>query len=113
MKRFQHLGPVFVVAAFPVLLLTFKSMNVLIVLWSAAMFGLSFLAGESLARALPCPVALGLAIISLGGIAATLLFGWLSYGAPTPVHFGNIALLNVATVAPLSAVFAQRRKVKA
>ena len=110
MKKLQHLGPVFIVAAFPALLLTIRSANMLRILWGVAMFGLSSLAGESLARALPRAAILGLAVISVVGIATTLLFGWLTYGAPTPVDLGNIALVTVAIVVPLRAAITQWRK---
>jgi hypothetical protein len=113
MKKLQHLGPVFIVAAFPALLLTIQSTNILRAVWAAAMFGLAYMAGESLARALPRPAILGLAIISVGGIAATLLFRWLPYGADTPVDLGNIALVIVAIVVPLRAAITQHREAKA
>jgi hypothetical protein len=113
MKKLHHLGPVFIVAAFPALLLTTQSTNMLRILWGAAMFGLSSLAGESLAHALPRAAILGLVLVSVGGIAATLLFGWLTYGAPTPVDLGNIALLTVAIVVPLRAAITQHREAKA
>jgi len=112
MKKLTNLVPLFIMAAFPILLLTIQSMNTLRVLWGVAMFALSSLAGESLARALPRAAILGLAFISVGGIAAALLFGWLSYGAPTPIDFGNIGLVAVAIVVPLRALITQYREGK-
>ncbi|MCK5827418.1 hypothetical protein KAH43_02750, partial [Candidatus Bipolaricaulota bacterium] len=87
--------------------------NMLRILWGVAMFGLSSLAGESLAHALPRAAILGLVFISVGGITATLLFGWLTYGASTPVDLGNISLVAVSIVVPLRAAITQHREAKA
>lgn len=110
MKKLTNLAPLFIMAAFPILLLTIQSMNTLRVLWGVAMFALSSLAGESLAHALPRAAILGLAVISVGGIAATLLFGWLTYGASTPIDLGNISLVAVAIVVPVRAAVIQYKE---
>jgi hypothetical protein len=109
MKKLHHLGPVFIVAAFPALLLTIQSTNILRAVWFAAMFGLASMAGESLERLFSRDAAWGLAIA--GTIAAPILFSSLNYGpAGTPLDLGKFALLAVAIVMPVSALRIKYRK---
>jgi hypothetical protein len=87
-------------------------MTVLRAVWFGAVCGLSFLAGESLARALPRPAIIGLTIVSFLATAVAILFGWLEYGVSTPVDLGNIALIAVVVGVPVRALIVQRWKGK-
>ncbi|MBU1048862.1 hypothetical protein KKG90_02445 [Candidatus Bipolaricaulota bacterium] len=113
MRILKHLAPTLIVATFPTLLLVFRSIRVLRVVFFAAVLGLAFLAGESIARVLPKPVTIGLAITSLLAMGAIVLLGWLEYGVSTPVDLGNLALIAVVVGVPVRAVIVQQWKGKA
>lgn len=108
MNKLKHLGPTLLVAALPALLLVVRSMTALRAVFFGAVVGVSFLAGESLARAVPKPATLSLAICSYLGMGAAIGFGWLEFGAPVPVAFGNMALIAVVLGVPTRAYIVQR-----
>ena len=111
MKKLKDLGPVLLLVAFPILLLTIQSTAVVRIIWFGAMMGLSLRAAESLERLLSRHAAWGLAIAGPAAIAVAIVFGWLNYGpAGTPLDLGNLALLAVAIRMPVSALRIKYRK---
>ena len=111
MKKLRDFGPVLLVIAFPILLLTTQSTEVVRALWLGAMMGLSLKAAECLEHMVSRNVAWGLAIAGPVAIAAAILFGWLNYGpAGTPLDLGNLALIAVAIGMPVSALRIKYRK---
>ena len=108
MSRLKHVVPTLVMVALPTLLLVVRSMTAVRAVFFGAVLGLSFLAGESLARVLPKPVTLALAICSCLGVGAAIALEWLRFGAPMPVAFGNMALLAVVVGVPTRAYMVQR-----
>jgi hypothetical protein len=108
MNRLKHLAPTLLMAALTAVLLLTRSMSIVKVVFFGAVLGLSFLAGESLARVLPKSVTLMLAICCTLGVGAAVAFGWVRFGSPVPVAFGNIALTAVAVGVPTRAYVVQK-----
>lgn len=108
MNRLKHLAPTLLMAALTAVLLLTRSMSIVKVVFFGAVLGLSFLAGESLARVLPKSVTLVLAICCTLGVAAAVAFGWVEFGSPVPVAFGNMALAAVVVGVPTRAYVVQK-----
>ena len=108
MEKLKYLGPTLVVAMFPVLLLSFRSMMVVRAVFFSAVCGLSFLAGESLARVLPRSAIIGLCVVSVLGIVAVIASGWMAQDASVSGDLGKLALIAVAVGVPVRALIVQR-----
>jgi len=103
-----HLGPVVIVISFPVVLLVFRSMSAVRIVFFTAVTTLAYLAGESLARVLPRPAIIAWAGMSVVGIVVAIALGVLEQGASVPVSLGRLALMAVALGIPLRAFVVQR-----
>jgi hypothetical protein len=108
MDKLKHLGPTFAVAMIPVLLLTFRSMMAVRAVFFGAVCGLSFLAGESLARVLPRAAIIGWCVVSALGIVVVIASGWMGQDASVPDSLGKLALIAVAVGVPVRALIVQR-----
>lgn len=110
MSKLKHFGPTLVVVGLPALLLIFRSMSILRSVWCGAIAGLAYLAGEELACVVPKSAMIGVAVVSVLGVVAAIVFGWLEFGVSLPVDFGNLAVIAVGVGIPAKAVVVQFRQ---
>jgi hypothetical protein len=92
----------------PTLLLVLRSVAAIRIVVVTAVGGLSYLAGESLARALPKPAVATLLGVSVLGVAAAIPLGLLEQGESLAVNLGKLAAAVVALGVPGRAFIAQR-----